>query len=122
MATFRLEISPSRTILLSVASQVHHPDPYAETVAAAVCVRRGDRVFLMLPRLVEWWESILGIMRLGAVSMPGTTLLTSKDIVYRANLAEARRRAGGRGRVTPAEPRAGALRVQLPVPGIPSAS
>lgn len=53
-------------------------------------VRRGDRVFLMLPRLVEWWESILGIMRAGAVSMPGTTLLTPKDIAYRANLAEAR--------------------------------
>src|SRR5262245_6078803 len=53
-------------------------------------VRRGDRVFLMLPRLVEWWESILGIMRVGAVSMPGTPLLTPKDIAYRANLAEAR--------------------------------
>src|SRR5436309_3899372 len=53
-------------------------------------VRRGDRVFLMLPRLVEWWESILGIMKLGAISMPGTTLLTPKDIVYRANLAETR--------------------------------
>src|SRR5207253_3156983 len=51
-------------------------------------VRRGDRVFLMLPRLVEWWEAILGIMKVGAVSMPGTTLLTSKDIAYRANLAE----------------------------------
>src|SRR5688572_26450549 len=34
-------------------------------------VRRGDQVFLMLPRVVEWWESILGIMRIGAVSMPG---------------------------------------------------
>ena len=53
-------------------------------------VRRGDRVFLMLPRLVEWWESILGIMKIGAVSMPGTTLLTPKDIAYRANLAETR--------------------------------
>jgi acyl-coenzyme A synthetase/AMP-(fatty) acid ligase len=53
-------------------------------------VRRGDRVFLMLPRVVEWWESILGIMRIGAVSMPGTTLLTPKDIAYRANLAETR--------------------------------
>src|SRR6185503_19144148 len=53
-------------------------------------VRRGDRVFLMLPRLVEWWEAILGIMRVGAVSMPGTTLLTPKDIAYRANLAETR--------------------------------
>jgi acyl-coenzyme A synthetase/AMP-(fatty) acid ligase len=53
-------------------------------------VRRGDRVFLMLPRLVEWWEAILGIMKIGAISMPGTTLLTPKDITYRANLAETR--------------------------------
>src|SRR6266508_5074309 len=53
-------------------------------------VRRGDRVLLMLPRLVEWWEAILGIMKAGAVSMPGTTLLTPKDIAYRANLAETR--------------------------------
>jgi acetyl-CoA synthetase/medium-chain acyl-CoA synthetase len=53
-------------------------------------VQRGDRVFLMLPRLAEWWESILGIMKLGAISMPGTTLLTPKDIAYRANLAETR--------------------------------
>ena len=54
---------------------------------AQLGVGRGDRVFLMLPRLVEWWEAILGIMKIGAVSMPGTTLLTPKDIVYSANLA-----------------------------------
>jgi acetyl-CoA synthetase/medium-chain acyl-CoA synthetase len=53
-------------------------------------VRRGDRVFIMLPRLVEWWETILGVMKAGAVSMPGTVLLTPKDITYRVNLAEAR--------------------------------
>ena len=53
-------------------------------------VRRGDRVFLMLPRLAEWWESILAIMKIGAISMPGTTLLTPKDIVYRSSLAETR--------------------------------
>jgi acetyl-CoA synthetase/medium-chain acyl-CoA synthetase len=56
----------------------------------ALGVEPGDRVFLMLPRLVEWWEAILGIMKAGAVSMPGTTLLTPKDIAYRANLAETR--------------------------------
>lgn len=53
-------------------------------------VTAGDRVFLMLPRVVEWWEVILGCIKLGAVSMPATTLLTPNDIVYRANLAEAR--------------------------------
>jgi release factor glutamine methyltransferase len=44
MKNIRLQVSPDRSILLSVESPVHHPDPYAETVAAAIRVRRGDRV------------------------------------------------------------------------------
>jgi len=51
--------------------------------------RAGDRVFVMLPRLVEWWEVILGCIRAQLVSVPGTTLLTPKDIAYRINAAEA---------------------------------
>jgi release factor glutamine methyltransferase len=47
MATFRLQIPPDGTILLSVDPQVHNPDPYAETVAAAIRVRHGDRVLDM---------------------------------------------------------------------------
>ncbi len=52
-------------------------------------VRKGDRVLLMLPRVVEWWETMLGLMKLGAVGIPCTTLLTPKDIQYRAEIAEA---------------------------------
>ena len=48
----------------------------------------GDRVFVMLPRVVEWWEIILGCMRAGLVSVPGTTLLTPKDIAYRIDIAD----------------------------------
>ncbi len=44
MKDFRLQISPENNILLSAAPPVHHPDPYAQTVAAAIRVRRGDRV------------------------------------------------------------------------------
>lgn len=51
---------------------------------------RGDRVFLMLPRVVGWWESILGVMKIGAVTMPGTSLLTPKDIAFRISSSEAR--------------------------------
>ncbi len=47
MKTFRLQIPPDNTILLSVAPLVHHPDPYAKTVAGAIRVRRGDRVLDM---------------------------------------------------------------------------
>ena len=52
-------------------------------------VGKGDRVLLMLPRVVEWWETMLGLMKLGAIGIPCTTLLTPKDIAYRAEVAEA---------------------------------
>src|SRR5262245_16759936 len=43
-------------------------------------IRRGDCVLLLLPRIPEWWISMLGLIRLGAVPIPCTTLLTAKDI------------------------------------------
>ena len=49
----------------------------------------GDRVFIMLHRVVEWWELMLGCMRAGLVPVPGTTLLTAKDISYRINVSGA---------------------------------
>ncbi|HEX8997804.1 MAG TPA: acyl--CoA ligase [Ktedonobacterales bacterium] len=52
-------------------------------------VGKGDRVLLMLPRVVEWWETMLGLMKLGAIGIPCTTLLTPKDIAYRAEVSEA---------------------------------
>jgi acyl-coenzyme A synthetase/AMP-(fatty) acid ligase len=52
-------------------------------------IRKGDRVLIMSPRLPEWWEAVLGVMKIGAVSMPGTTLLTPKDVAYRIQSAEA---------------------------------
>lgn len=56
----------------------------------ALGLARGDRAFLMLPRVPEWWESILGLLKMGGVSMPGTALLTPKDIAFRVNASEAR--------------------------------
>jgi medium-chain acyl-CoA synthetase len=53
-------------------------------------LHRGDRVLLILPRVVAWWESMLGLIKLGAVAMPGTTLLTPKDLVYRLTISAAR--------------------------------
>ena len=53
-------------------------------------VRPGDRVFTMLPRVVEWWELMLGCVRGRFVPVPGTTLLTTRDIEYRINVSEAR--------------------------------
>src|SRR6266702_3215015 len=52
-------------------------------------IKKGDRVLVMLPRVPEWWESVLGLMKIGAIPVPCTTLLTPKDIQFRAEAAEA---------------------------------
>ncbi len=53
-------------------------------------VRRGDRVILMLGNQVELWESILAIMKLGAVMIPATTLLGPADLADRVERGNAR--------------------------------
>ena len=53
-------------------------------------LRPGDGVFTMLPRLAEWWILALGCMRANLVLMPGTTMLTAKDVRYRLELGRAR--------------------------------
>jgi acetyl-CoA synthetase/medium-chain acyl-CoA synthetase len=52
-------------------------------------VGAGDRVFLQLPRIPEWYAAILGCFKLGAVPIPGTTQLTSHDIEYRLQSSSA---------------------------------
>jgi acetyl-CoA synthetase len=46
-------------------------------------VTRGDRILLMLGNLVPLWESMLAAMKLGAVIVPATTLLTRNDLADR---------------------------------------
>src|SRR3984885_8694401 len=55
----------------------------------AAGVAKGDHVFVMLPRIPEWYAALLGCMRIGAVPMPGPNLLTAKDIAYRCTSAKA---------------------------------
>lgn len=52
-------------------------------------ISKGTRVFVMLPRIPEWYNVLLGCFKLGAVPIPATTLLTSEDIKHRINQSEA---------------------------------
>jgi acetyl-CoA synthetase len=50
-------------------------------------VKRGDRILLMLGNRVSLWETLLAAMKLGAVTIPTTTLSTPEDI--RARITQA---------------------------------
>src|SRR6266498_5628179 len=76
----------------------------AANFLAARGVRKGDRVFVMLPRIPDWYDVMLGCIKLGAIPTPGTTLLTARDIAYRLE------RAGATAVVTDAE---GAAKVDV---------
>jgi len=52
-------------------------------------VKKGERVLVILQSVPEWYIAIIGMFKLGVVPMPGTVLLTAKDIEYRVNRAEA---------------------------------
>lgn len=46
----------------------------------ALGVKRGERILLMLGNVVPLWETMLAAMKLGAVVIPATTLLTPRDL------------------------------------------
>lgn len=46
-------------------------------------VRRGDRILMMLNNVVPLWETMLAAVKLGAVLIPATTLLSRDDIIDR---------------------------------------
>ena len=50
-------------------------------------VKKGSVVMLILRRRWEYWVCATGLIKLGAIIVPGTLQLTKKDIAYRANAA-----------------------------------
>ena len=52
-------------------------------------VAKGERALIMVPRIPQWYVAVLGMMKLGVVPMPATTLCTPHDLEYRINRAEA---------------------------------
>jgi len=60
----------------------------AANAFASAGIVKGERVLLMLPRIPEWWETALGLFKLGAIPIPCTTLLTPKDLQFRSEIAE----------------------------------
>ncbi len=51
-------------------------------------IKKGDTVMLILRRRYEFWYFIIALHRIGAVAIPATNQLLSKDIEYRTNAAQ----------------------------------
>ena len=53
-------------------------------------VKRGERILIMLGNEVPLWETMLAAIKLGAVVIPATTLLTPDDLVDRVERGQVR--------------------------------
>lgn len=54
----------------------------------SVGIKKGDPVMLVLKRRYEFWFCILALHKIGAICIPATHLLTTKDFIYRNNAAD----------------------------------
>jgi len=60
----------------------------AANVLRKAGIKKGDPIMLILKRRWEYWPVILALHKLGAIAIPATHLLSTKDIVYRCNAAD----------------------------------
>ncbi len=67
---------------VSFARMAERSDQVANWLRA-LGVGRGDRVLLLMPNEVALWESMLACMKLGAVIVPTTTLVSTDDLADR---------------------------------------
>ena len=52
-------------------------------------VRRGDAMIVMLNNTIELWETLFGVLKVGAVAIPTSTLLTAGELEFRVRTAGA---------------------------------
>ncbi|OED43311.1 acyl-CoA synthetase [Chromatiales bacterium (ex Bugula neritina AB1)] len=84
--TAYLEVSSDGDTVISHSfSELKQRSSRVANFLEAIGCQRGEFAMVILPRIPAWYEVIIGTIKLGVVSMPGTNLLTAKDIEYRVN-------------------------------------
>ena len=62
----------------------------AANYMSSLGIGKGDVVMCILRRRFEYWITAIALCKLGAVMIPATMQLTSKDTIYRLNAAKAK--------------------------------
>ncbi len=58
-------------------------------VLLSLGIKKGDKVLVMVPRIVEWYAVMLGLNKVGAVALPAPNILMPEDIKYRIRKGDA---------------------------------
>ena len=92
------ELDPDRPALLHVSldevvtrfsyKQLSDLSTQAANLFASYGIKKGDKVMLVLKRNYQFWYAIIGLIKLGAVVIPATHLLTTHDFTYRFKSAD----------------------------------
>jgi acetyl-CoA synthetase len=69
-------------------AQMKYYSDKAANFFKATGIRKGDAVMLILKRHYEYWFCTLALNKIGAITIPATHLLSTKDIIYRNNAAD----------------------------------
>ena len=68
---------------ITFAELAHRTDQFAQ-VLRNLKVKVGDRVLIRLPNSLDYPIAFLGAMKMGAISVPTSTLLTAEEVAYLA--------------------------------------
>ena len=85
-----LHISEDGTERLLTFQDMKKESARAANYFKSLGIKRGDRVMLVLKRHYQFWFAVLGLHKLGAVAIPATNQLLTKDFAYRFQAADVR--------------------------------
>jgi acetyl-CoA synthetase len=71
------------TSTITFAELAHKTDQFAQALRN-LNVKVGDRVLIRLPNSLDYPIAFLGAMKMGAISVPTSTLLTAEEVAYLA--------------------------------------
>ena len=93
--------SPDQTAIVAVSGDDNEVSPISyqwltqssnqfANALESLGLTAGDFAAVVIPRVPAWYTVMFACMKLGVVSMPGTSLLTGKDIAYRVQKSSAK--------------------------------